>query len=145
MTPEEERSHPDRLARRITTVDAVVIGMGLMIGAGIFVGLGPAAEAAGTALIVGLAIAVAVAFCNATSSAQLAAVSESGGTYVSGESVWARSGASMMPHRVGIRDPFRSPSPSCPELSCEPSRRRREHCRNPLAIRRSSVCVHGDV
>ena len=56
-----------------------------MIGAGIFVALGPAAEAAGTALLVGLAIAAAVAFCNATSSAQLAAVyPESGGTYVYG-------------------------------------------------------------
>jgi basic amino acid/polyamine antiporter, APA family len=56
-----------------------------MIGAGIFVALGPAAEVAGTALLAGLAIAAAVAFCNATSSAQLAAVyPESGGTYVHG-------------------------------------------------------------
>lgn len=56
-----------------------------MIGAGIFVALGPAAEAAGTALLVGLGIAAAVAFCNATSSAQLAAAyPESGGTYVYG-------------------------------------------------------------
>jgi amino acid transporter len=85
MASEEERSYPDRLARRLTTSDAVVIGMGSMIGAGIFVALGPTAEAAGTALLVGLAIAAAVAFCNATSSAQLAAVyPESGGTYVYG-------------------------------------------------------------
>jgi APA family basic amino acid/polyamine antiporter len=85
MTPEGERSYPDRLARRLTTTDAVVIGMGSMIGAGIFVALAPAAEAAGTALLAGLAIAGAVAFCNATSSAQLAAVyPESGGTYVYG-------------------------------------------------------------
>jgi APA family basic amino acid/polyamine antiporter len=78
-------SHQDRLARRLTAVDAVVIGMGSMIGAGIFAALGPAAEAAGTALLLGLAIAAVVACCNATSSAQLAAVyPESYGTYVYG-------------------------------------------------------------
>ena len=85
MASDEEGSHADRLARRLTTIDAVVIGMGSMIGAGIFVALGPAADAAGTGLLLGLAIAAAVAFCNATSSAQLAAVyPESGGTYVYG-------------------------------------------------------------
>jgi APA family basic amino acid/polyamine antiporter len=73
------------LARRLTAVDAVVIGMGSMIGAGIFAALGPAAEAAGTALLLGLAIAAVVACCNATSSVQLAAVyPESCGTYVYG-------------------------------------------------------------
>src|SRR5688572_6523378 len=56
-----------------------------MIGAGVFAALGPAAHVAGTGLLVGLAIAAAVAFCNATSSAELAAVHpESGGTYVYG-------------------------------------------------------------
>jgi basic amino acid/polyamine antiporter, APA family len=85
VATEEERSRPDRLARRLTTSDAVVIGMGSMIGAGIFVALGPAAQVAGTGLLIGLAIASAVAYCNATSSAQLAAVyPESGGTYVYG-------------------------------------------------------------
>ncbi len=85
VAPEAERPHPDRLARRLTTTDAVVIGMGSMIGAGIFVALGPAAQAAGSGLLIGLAIASAVAYCNATSSAQLAAVyPESGGTYVYG-------------------------------------------------------------
>ena len=54
-----------------------------MVGAGVFVAWSPAAAAAGTGLLVGLAIAALVAFCNATSSAQLAAVHpESGGTYV---------------------------------------------------------------
>src|SRR4051794_5749897 len=54
-----------------------------MIGAGVFSAWGPAAGAAGTGLLIGLVVAAAVAFCNATSSAQLAAVHpESGGTYV---------------------------------------------------------------
>ncbi|HEX5939756.1 MAG TPA: amino acid permease, partial [Dehalococcoidia bacterium] len=76
---------PSRLSRRLGTADAVVIGLGSMIGAGVFVAIGPAAEAAGVGLLLGLAIAGAVAFCNATSSAQLAALyPESGGTYVYG-------------------------------------------------------------
>ncbi|MET0910160.1 MAG: APC family permease, partial [Ilumatobacteraceae bacterium] len=63
--------------------DAVTVGAGSMIGAGVFTAWAPAAAAAGTGLIVGLVIASVVAFCNATSSAQLAAVHpESGGTYV---------------------------------------------------------------
>jgi APA family basic amino acid/polyamine antiporter len=56
-----------------------------MLGAGIFVALAPAAAAAGSALLVGLAVAAVVAYCNATSSARLAArYPESGGTYVYG-------------------------------------------------------------
>ena len=56
-----------------------------MIGAGVFAAVGPATEAAGSGLLVGLAIAAAVAYCNATSSAALAAVyPASGGTYVYG-------------------------------------------------------------
>ncbi len=73
------------LQRTLGVSDAVVIGAGSMIGAGVFAAWGPAAGAAGTGLIVGLAIAGLVAFCNATSSAALAAVHpESGGTYVYG-------------------------------------------------------------
>ena len=54
-----------------------------MIGAGVFTAWAPAADAAGQALLIGLVMAAAVAFCNATSSAQLAALHpESGGTYV---------------------------------------------------------------
>ncbi|HVL81869.1 MAG TPA: APC family permease [Actinomycetota bacterium] len=72
-----------RLARRLTTPDAVVIGVGAMVGAGVFAAPGPAAAAAGTWLLVGLALAAAVAYANATSSAQLAALyPEAGGTYV---------------------------------------------------------------
>ena len=71
------------LKRTLGVNDAVIIGAGSMIGAGAFAAWAPAAEAAGTGLLVGLAIAGVVAFCNATSSAQLAALHpESGGTYV---------------------------------------------------------------
>jgi basic amino acid/polyamine antiporter, APA family len=53
------------LARRLGTGDAVVIGVGSMIGAGVF--------------------AAVIAYCNATASAQLAAVyPTSGGTYIYG-------------------------------------------------------------
>jgi APA family basic amino acid/polyamine antiporter len=56
-----------------------------MIGAGIFAAFTPAAQAAGNGLLVGLVVAALVAFCNASSSAQLAAVyPTSGGTYVYG-------------------------------------------------------------
>jgi APA family basic amino acid/polyamine antiporter len=74
-----------RLARRLGTFDAVVIGLGSMIGAGVFAAVGPAAEAAGSGLLIGLLIAAVIAYCNAASSAELAAVyPQSGGTYVYG-------------------------------------------------------------
>ncbi|MFF1633817.1 APC family permease [Leifsonia sp. NPDC058248] len=73
------------LARRLGLGDAVVLGLGSMIGAGIFSVFAPAAAAAGTWLLVGLGVAAIVAFCNATSSAQLAAAyPSSGGTYLYG-------------------------------------------------------------
>ncbi|MGA5503958.1 APC family permease [Streptomyces umbrinus] len=73
------------LVRRLGTGDAVVIGLGSMIGAGIFAALTPAAEAAGSGLLLSLAVAAVVAYCNATSSARLAArYPASGGTYVYG-------------------------------------------------------------
>jgi basic amino acid/polyamine antiporter, APA family len=76
---------PSRLARRLGVGDAVVIGLGSMIGAGVFAAIGPAARAADSGLLVGLAIAASVAYCNATSSAELAAIyPSSGGTYVYG-------------------------------------------------------------
>jgi len=76
---------PSRLDRRLGVGDAVTIGLGSMIGAGVFAAFGPAAEAAGAGLLIGLIIAAAVAYCNATSSAQLAATyPASGGTYVYG-------------------------------------------------------------
>src|SRR5829696_10080924 len=56
-----------------------------MVGAGIFVALAPAAAAAGASLHIALAVAAVVAYCNATSSARLAALyPQSGGTYVYG-------------------------------------------------------------
>jgi APA family basic amino acid/polyamine antiporter len=73
------------LARRLRLADAVVIGLGAMIGAGVFAVFAPAAQAAGAALLIGLGIAALVAYCNATSSAQLAATyPTSGGTYIYG-------------------------------------------------------------
>jgi basic amino acid/polyamine antiporter, APA family len=75
-----------RLARRLTLPDAVTVGLGAMIGAGVFSAFTPAAQAAGAALLFGLGLAGVIAFCNATSSAQLAALyPESGGTYVYGQ------------------------------------------------------------
>ena len=66
-------------------MDAVTIGLGSMIGAGIFVALTPAAAAAGSGLYIALAVAAVVAYCNAASSARLAArYPQSGGTYVYG-------------------------------------------------------------
>ncbi|MFF3602768.1 APC family permease [Streptomyces sp. NPDC002463] len=79
MTPE--------LRRSLGLFDAVVIGLGSMIGAGIFVALGPAAGAAGSGpgLLWALGLAAVVAYCNAMSSARLAArYPASGGTYVYG-------------------------------------------------------------
>ena len=74
-----------RLSRRLGTFDAVVIGLGSMIGAGVFASIEPAARAAGSGLLIGLAAAASVAYCNATSSAELAALyPRSGGAYVYG-------------------------------------------------------------
>lgn len=76
---------PAPLARRLGTGDALMVGLGAMIGAGVFAAFTPAAAAAGSGLLFGLAIAAAVAYCNAVSSAQLAAqYPTSGGTYIYG-------------------------------------------------------------
>ncbi|GAA1727030.1 APC family permease [Microbacterium paludicola] len=78
-------SAPPTLARRLGLADAVAIGLGAMIGAGVFSAFAPAAQAAGPWLLAGLAIAAVVAYCNATASAQLAAVHTiAGGTYAYG-------------------------------------------------------------
>ncbi|MEI2276676.1 APC family permease [Paenarthrobacter ilicis] len=78
-------SNSPALARRLGTFDASLIGLGSMIGAGVFAAFTPAATAAGSGLLVGLVVAAFVAFCNATSSAQLAAAyPTSGGTYIYG-------------------------------------------------------------
>jgi APA family basic amino acid/polyamine antiporter len=73
------------LSRRLGLTDAVTIGLGSMIGAGVFAAFAPAAAAAGPGLLLGLALAAVVAYCNASSSARLAALyPQSGGTYVYG-------------------------------------------------------------
>jgi APA family basic amino acid/polyamine antiporter len=91
--PVENEDHPfgedivsaPRLARRLGTTDAVMVGLGAMLGAGIFGALPAAARAAGGWLPAGLVLAGAVAYCNATSSARLAARHpDAGGTYVYG-------------------------------------------------------------
>ncbi len=65
--------------------DAVVVGLGAMVGAGVFAALAPAAGAAGGGLLAALGVAGVVAYCNAHSSARLAArYPASGGTYVYG-------------------------------------------------------------
>jgi APA family basic amino acid/polyamine antiporter len=85
MTRQPTASDPGRLRRRLGLSDAVVIGLGSMIGAGIFAALPPAASAASSGVLPALAIAAVVAYCNATSSARLAArYPTSGGTYVYG-------------------------------------------------------------
>ncbi|MCH0563239.1 MULTISPECIES: APC family permease [unclassified Streptomyces] len=82
MTPSGSAAE---LRRTLGVGDAVVIGLGSMVGAGIFAALGPAARAAGSGLLPGLAVAAVVAYCNAVSSARLAArYPASGGTYVYG-------------------------------------------------------------
>jgi APA family basic amino acid/polyamine antiporter len=62
-----------------------VIGLGAMLGAGVFAAFAPAAHAAGSGILLALALAAFVAYCNATSSAELAALyPQAGGTYVYG-------------------------------------------------------------
>ncbi len=85
MNNDETYSGHAALARRLSMTDAVVIGLGSMMGAGVFAAFGPAARAAGAGLLIGLVLAAAIAYCNATASAQLAAVYPmSGGTYIYG-------------------------------------------------------------
>ncbi|MCJ1679345.1 APC family permease [Streptomyces sp. APSN-46.1] len=78
----------NELKRTLGVFDAVVVGLGAMVGAGIFAALAPAAGAAGPAggaLLTALGLAALVAYCNAHSSARLAArYPASGGTYVYG-------------------------------------------------------------
>lgn len=71
------------LARKLSFTDAVFIGLAAMVGAGIFTAISPAIASAGTWWWLALCLAASVAFCNAASSAELAALyPQSGGTYV---------------------------------------------------------------
>ena len=77
--------HDSGLQRRLGLGDAIVIGLGAMLGAGVFSAFAPAAGAAGTGILFALGLAALVAYCNAMSSARLAAVHpQAGGTYVYG-------------------------------------------------------------
>jgi APA family basic amino acid/polyamine antiporter len=74
-----------RLERRLGFGDAVVLGLGSMLGAGVFAAFAPAAGAAGSGLLLGLVVAAAVAYCNAMSTARLAAAHpQAGGAYLYG-------------------------------------------------------------
>jgi APA family basic amino acid/polyamine antiporter len=76
------------LARRLSTTDAVVVGLSAMVGAGVYSVFGPATAAAGSLVLVALGVAAVVAVCNALSSTRLAArYPRSGGTYVYGREV----------------------------------------------------------
>ncbi|HEY8588217.1 MAG TPA: APC family permease [Naasia sp.] len=73
------------LQRRLGTGDAVTLGVAAMVGAGVFTVFAPAAGAAGGLVLVALALAAFVAFCNAASTAQLAAAHPvAGGAYAYG-------------------------------------------------------------
>lgn len=70
------------LKPQLNFFDAIATGLAAILGAGIFAVIAPAAGIAGPALLISLLIAAFVAFCNAISSAQMAAVlPRTGGTY----------------------------------------------------------------
>lgn len=70
------------LKRELGTFGATFMGLGAMLGTGVFVSIGIAAGAGGPTVLLAIFVAAGVAFCNALSSAQLAANHPvSGGTY----------------------------------------------------------------
>lgn len=76
---------PQYLKRILGQTDAVLIGVGSMVGAGIYSVWSEAALSAGRNLLIGLLLAGLVAWCNAQSTARLAAIyPESGGAYIFG-------------------------------------------------------------
>ncbi len=77
-----EAETESRLRPQLGFFAAVSTGLAAILGAGIFAVIAPAAGIAGPALLIAFGIAAFVAFCNAMSSAQLAAVlPRTGGTY----------------------------------------------------------------
>ncbi|MEU5874811.1 APC family permease [Glycomyces sp. NPDC047369] len=84
--PTPPRAQPP-LQRRLGLPSAIAIGLASMLGAGVFTVWAPAARAAGSGpgLLAALVIAAVIAYCNARSSARLAALHpQSGGAYVYG-------------------------------------------------------------
>ncbi|MCP4066831.1 MAG: amino acid permease [Phycisphaeraceae bacterium] len=70
------------LRREVGLGGAVLLGLGSILGTGVFVGIGIAGGIAGSMVVVAIVLAGGLAFCNAASSAQLAAKHPvSGGTY----------------------------------------------------------------
>ncbi len=70
------------LRREVGLAGAVLLGLGSILGTGVFVGIGLAGGIAGSMVVVAIVLAGGLAFCNAASSAQLAARHPvSGGTY----------------------------------------------------------------
>ncbi|NCF40304.1 MAG: amino acid permease [Planctomycetia bacterium] len=71
-----------KLRREVGLGGAVLLGLGSILGTGVFVGIGIAGGIAGSMVVVAIVLAGGLAFCNAASSAQLAAKHPvSGGTY----------------------------------------------------------------
>jgi len=97
---DDSKSKSLSLKPQLGMFDAVATGLAAILGAGIFAVISPAASVAGPALLLALVIAAFVAFCNALSSAQLAAVfPRTGGTYEFGGRVlgpWWGYGAGWM-------------------------------------------------
>ncbi len=70
------------LKRQLGVPGAVALGLGSMVGTGVFVALGLGAGVAGAGVVLAVVLAGALAWCNALSSAQLAAAHPvAGGTY----------------------------------------------------------------
>ena len=73
---------PGTLTRQVGVPGAVVLGLGSMVGTGVFVAIGLGAAAAGWGVLPAIVLAGGLAWCNALSSAQLAAAHPvAGGTY----------------------------------------------------------------
>ena len=144
MTPSGSAAE---LRRTLGVGDAVIIGLGSMVGAGIFAALAPAARAAGSGLLLGLALAAVIAYCNAMSSARLAALyPASGGTYVYGRERLGPDLGRLGGHHFGVLVPLVGPDgsnagtgrpaeervfPELPHTGCLP-RRGRSGTRNQM-------------
>ena len=76
------------LKRELGLPESVGIGLGAIVGAGIFAVVGEAIAIARESVLLAILIAAAMAYCNAMSSAWLAAMyPEAGGTYIYGRKV----------------------------------------------------------